>query len=256
MSPMTASPSSIRKNDAIQLSWIMPMYRTADMLEELLRRVRTVAEDLNVSYELILVDDACPQGSAAQARAIAGNDPRVRILETHCNRGQDQALLHGLMASRGEWCLIMDADLEDPPEAVPALWTNRHPDIDVIFARRTGSCSRPDRRLTSLLYRQSIRWVGGLPPGACLFALLSRPAVNRIVSQTQSSSWLMPLIAASGRRFVAIPINREARPSGRSGHSSWRRLRKAAGTLSQMLRLRYFPRARSAAARHPPDRHD
>ncbi|MCP5477938.1 MAG: hypothetical protein H7A20_03990 [Rhodanobacteraceae bacterium] len=91
----------------------------------------------------------------------------------------------------------MDADLEDPPEAVTALWTNRHPDIDVIFARRTGSRSRPDRRLASLLYRQSIRWVGGLRQGACLFALLSRPAVNRIVSQTESSSWLMPLIAAS-----------------------------------------------------------
>ena len=87
MSPITASPSSIREDDAIQLSWIMPMYRTADMLEELLRRVRTVAEGLDVRYELILVDDACPQGSAAQARAIAGNDPRVRILETRCNRG-------------------------------------------------------------------------------------------------------------------------------------------------------------------------
>ena len=225
------------------LSWVLPLFRTADQLEELLARIHVVSNDLVVSHEIILVDDACPQGTGEVAETIAAVDPRLRVLRLRNNHGQDAALREGLRLSCGEWTMILDADLQDPPEAARQLWASRDSGVDVVFGERTGTYTTSARHLTSRVYRAAIERVGGLPRGACLFALLGRQFVARMHADSRSDVSLLAQIAATEGRFTSIPIRRSPRPTGTSGYSSLARCRKAAGSLWQMFSARYLNRA-------------
>jgi glycosyltransferase involved in cell wall biosynthesis len=222
-----------------QLSWVFPLFRTADQLGELLARVHRVSAALLQSYEIVLVDDACPENCGSIAQAISAKDPRVRVLRLTRNIGQDAALRQGLRLSRGRWTVILDADLQDPPEALYRLWPLRDFDpAGVVFAQRTGAYTSRGRQLTSRVYRAVIERAGRLPRGACLFALLGSEVVARINSVAAGRVSLLALIAASGTRFASVPIQRSVRASGISSYSSFARCRKAALSLWQIFAVR------------------
>lgn len=220
-----------------QLSWVLPAYRTADLLHELLDRIhRTSAAHVD-SFEIVLVDDACPEGTGTLATALAEGDPHLRVLQLPRNRGQDAALVAGLRQSRGHWAVILDADLQDPPEALAQLWPLRLDGFDVVFARRTGSYTTRGRHLTSFLYRAAVAQIGGLPRGACLFALLQRATAQRVAVADNGRS-LLARIVATGARCTSVAIERSPRPSGRSSYSSLARGAKAARSLWQIAAAR------------------
>jgi len=225
----------------IELSWVLPLYRTAEQLDELLARIHEVSRTLGITAETILVDDACPDGSGARAEHAALHDPCVRVLRLPRNRGQDAALRAGLRESRGQWAVILDADLQDPPEAIARLWPLRHR-FDIVFARRTGSYSQVARRITSHLYRAAVAIVGGLPRGACLYALMSRPVLDRINRAGATRVSLLALIAAARGRSTSVPIVRAKRLHGESGYTSLARCTKAAASLWQMFAARRLNR--------------
>ena len=219
----------------LQLSWVLPLYRTAVQLEELLARIAQVSARLGLSYEVILVDDACPEGCGALAERLAGHDAHLRVLRLPRNGGQDQALRAGLRLSRGAWAVVLDADLQDPPEALERLWPRRNEGADAVFTRRTGRYSSFGRRLTSRMYRTAIEVVGGLPRGACLYVLLRRPLVDRINAAHGRRATLLALIAAARTRCISVTIVRSPRAVGVSSYSSLSRSRKAARSLWDMF---------------------
>lgn len=221
----------------IQLSWVLPLYRTGAQLEELLGRIDTVSRRLAVESEVVLVDDACPDGCGALADQAALRDARIQVVRLPRNGGQDAALRAGLRRSRGQWSVILDADLQDPPEAVESLWPLRD-GADIVFARRTGRYSRLGRRMTSHAYRTAVALVSGLPRGACLYALLSRPTVERINRARGERLSLLALIAATRLRSASVSIVRSPRSNGESGYTSFARCTKAAASLWQMFAAR------------------
>ncbi|MFL6592298.1 MAG: glycosyltransferase [Luteimonas sp.] len=229
---------------AIQLSWVLPLYRTAEQLAELLERIGQVSRRLAVESEVILVDDACPEGCGALAELAAARDARVTVVRLPSNGGQDAALRAGLRRSRGQWSVILDADLQDPPEAVESLWPLRR-QAAIVFARRTGRYSGLGRRITSHAYRTAVTMVSGLPRGACLYALLSRAAVDRINRAGGARLSLLALIAATRLDTASVPILRAARFNGESGYTSFARCRKASASLWQMFAARRLNRASS-----------
>jgi glycosyltransferase involved in cell wall biosynthesis len=224
-----------------ELSWVLPLYRTAAQLEELLARIGAVSRRLAVRSEIVLVDDACPEGCGAQAERIAMRDPDVHVVRHACNQGQDAALRTGLRRSRGRWCVLLDADLQDPPEAVERLWSLRE-DWDIVFAQRTGRYSSRGRRLGSRLYRAAAALVGGLPHGACLYVLLSRDVVQRINLAQRPRLSLLALIAATRGRSVCVAIQRDRRRIGVSAYRSRDRWAKAVGSLWQLFAARRLHR--------------
>jgi glycosyltransferase involved in cell wall biosynthesis len=240
---MSATSANALLSGTPQLSWVLPLYRTSDQLDELLSRIHKVSTDLVESYEIILVDDACPEDTGAKAEIIAATDGCTRVLRLVRNRGQDAALREGLRLSRGDWTMILDADLQDPPEAVRELWRLREVGTNgVVFAQRTGIYTSPGRHITSRLYRAAIERVGGLPRGACLFALLGRGTLRRINIVTGRRVSLLAIIAAAGARFVSVPIPRSPRATGVSGYSSLARCAKAARSLWQIFAARRLHR--------------
>lgn len=223
------------------VSWVLPLYRTAPFLDELLRRIDGVSAQLGLRHEVLLVDDACPGGSGAAADRAAASDARVRVLHLPRNRGQDNALREGLRAARGAWAVVLDADLQDPPEALLALWPLRDR-ANVVFVARFGRYTTASRRMTSWMYRAAVALVGGLPRGACLHALLDRRAIDAVAATRRESLSMLAAIAAIRCTTACVPLERPARPQGTSAYGHRMRLAKATASLWQMLLARRLGR--------------
>ena len=120
-----------------ELSVVVPVYGNAAELPELHRRV----SDATAGYrtELVLVDDASTDDSLAVIERLAGGDERVTAVGLERNVGEHEAVMEGLRRASGAWTVVMDADLQDPPEAIPELLgAARERGIDVVFAGRRG----------------------------------------------------------------------------------------------------------------------
>lgn len=228
---------------APELSWIVPMYRTAAALPELVRRIEATAAGCGAHSEIVLVDDGCPEGSAERAARLLPAHATLRILRLERNQGQDGALREGIRACRGRWAVLLDADLQDPPEAVARLWEARSAGVDAVFARRCGAYEASGRLLTSRVYRRALGWVGGLPHGACLFVLLGRPMIDAVAATHSPRIAILAVLAGAGRRFAIVPVQRSERPHGRSAYSAGGRLAKAARSLWQTFLARRLRRS-------------
>src|SRR5947208_9645895 len=192
-----------------EVSIVVPVYRNADTLDELHRRVTAALGRAGARHELLFVDDACPAGSLAVLRRLAARDPRVAILSLAENVGQNRAVLAGLAHARGEVVVIMDADLQDPPEAIPALLAAlRGP--AVVFAGRPGRYESAVRLATS----RALKWLLHLlsrrriPGDAGLFVAMRRSVVERLLAFPDPDPYVVGLIGRTGLPLASIPVER------------------------------------------------
>jgi glycosyltransferase involved in cell wall biosynthesis len=164
----------------------------------------------------------------------------VRVVRLQSNAGQDGALRAGLRTCRGDWAVLLDADLQDPPEGAAALWARKDEGWDAIFAQRAGVYTTPARHFTSRLYRGLVSAVAGLPPRACLFVLLNRRLIDRIAATSRPRPSLLAAIAASRASCTSVEVMRAQRLQGKSAYTSLRRLDKGLASLWQVILHRHL----------------
>jgi glycosyltransferase involved in cell wall biosynthesis len=221
------------------ISIVVPVYRNADTLPPLHARLTAVlGEDAGV--ELIFVDDACPAGSGAVLDRLAEGDSRVRVRRLARNVGQHRAIVEGLRAARGRIVIAMDADLRDPPEAVPDLLAAIDAGHDVVFCGRAGAYASAGRRLTSRIYKRLQRWLTGVPIDAGSYVALRREVVDRVLAMPAGPQTIAAAIGMAGGHMASLPRRRPARPLGRSAYSSRMRLSLALGSLWWIVKRRLF----------------
>ena len=124
------------------ISVVLPVYRNAEVLAALHARLVRALEGEAAELEMIFVDDACPAGSGAVLDELARRDARVRVIRHERNQGQRLAVWHGLEAARGAIVITMDADLQDPPEAIPLLLGELRPPARVQSSRDGAASTR------------------------------------------------------------------------------------------------------------------
>lgn len=231
---------------AVEVSVVLPIYRNRATLEELHRRLSTALTAASVSYELIFVDDACPEDSGRAIEDLAVRDPRVRGLHLARNVGQHRAAWLGLSAARGEWSIVMDADLQDAPESIPALLAAAPSGVDAILAARRGRYEGPVRLFTSRVFKILRERLTGIPRDAGMFLALRRPLVQSILRHDVPRPFLTTMVGLSGRRFITVPVERVRRPRGRSAYSSVERLATAVRELTFAFWYRHRLKRRSA----------
>lgn len=216
----------------VDVSFVVPVYRCAAALPELARRVRKVADGHGWRFELLLVDDASPDDALTVGRRLAAADAAVGVLRLDRNRGQQRALLAGLAVARGGWTVILDGDLQDPPEAAPRLLAAGAEGRDAVFAGRRGEYQRAGRMLTSRLFKHLQARLYGVPEDAGLCAALSRRTVDALVAMAGPRPRLLPMIGLTGLPTTSLPVPRELRRHGTSAYTAWRRLRSGVGALT------------------------
>jgi dolichol-phosphate mannosyltransferase len=221
---------------AIDLTWVVPLYRTGRQAGALAQRCDATARQLGLRHEVLFVDDCCPEQGYRAVEAIMPRLP-VRLLRLACNHGQDGALREGLRISRGA-AVLLDGDLQDPPEALAELWPKLGEGYDAVFADRHGRYEPSLRLATSRAYRRVMEYAGGLPRGAGLYVLMNARTAAAVAATTATPIYLLAALAGTRGRFTSVRVERAPRAEGRSAYTSWRRLSKGVRSTLQTLRTR------------------
>jgi glycosyltransferase involved in cell wall biosynthesis len=204
---------------------VIPVYNERPVLPELHRRLDAVLAGAGERAELLFVDDGSEDGSGAWLEALSDEDPRVSLLSLSRNFGKEAAVSAGLDHARGAAVIVIDADLQDPPELIPELLRRWREGYDVVYTVRAS------RRGESWLKVGSARWfyrvMGRLsavpvPADAGDYRLLSRRAVDALKAMPESHRYLKGLYAWVGFPQASVTYPREARAAGRSKWSYWR----------------------------------
>ena len=219
---------------------VVPVYGNAATLDSLAERLGKAMAGRD--WRLRLVIDASPDDSVAVASALAAAERRIAVTGLTVNVGQHVALAEGLAAEpRADAWVCLDADLQDPPEAVPLLLDRLAVgDVGAVFAGRRGTYESRMRGLTGTLHRWVAARLTGLPADAGAFVAMDRTvrsAVLTAVSEDGAPSVVLG-VARAGVPVTSVPVVRARRSAGRSAWTGRARLRQSARSLSWALRRR------------------
>lgn len=215
---------------------VVPVHGNATTLEPL--HARLAAALAGRAWRLRIVVDASPDDSADVAERLAAADPRVGVTVLHSNVGQHRALGVGLAAEpdADAW-VCLDADLQDPPEAVPLLLARlERGDVHAVFAGRRGAYEGPVRLLTGRLHRAAMARLTGLPPDAGAFLALGATARAHVL-RAQAPS-LVAAVGTARLPVASVPVRRDPRQAGRSSWTGRSRVRQSLRTLVWSVRHR------------------
>lgn len=217
---------------------VVPVYVNAPTLRPLAERLAAALDGRD--WRLRLVIDASPDDSAAVAAALAAQDRRIAVSGLTVNGGQHAALAHGLAAEdAADVWVCLDADLQDPPEAVPLLLDRlAEGKVGAVFAGRRGRYESAARRLTGGLHRRLAARFTGLPADAGAFLAMDavvREAVVTAVRDGGAPSVVLA-VARAGRPVTSVPVERDPRREGRSAWTGRARLRQSLRSLIWALR--------------------
>jgi len=209
----------------MDLSIVSSLYLTAPYLEEFHHRVSAAARTVAANYELILVNDGSPDEALEIALRLQCGDPRLTVIDLSRNFGQHKAMMTGLAHSRGRLVFLLDSDLEEEPEMLPAfIAAMEREDVDVVFgvqAKRKGGLFE---RLSGSLFYRLLNWLIGLrvPPNQLMARLMTRRYVESLVAHRDHEIFLAGLCAATGYRQLGVEVSKRHR--GQTSYTLRRKL--------------------------------
>jgi glycosyltransferase involved in cell wall biosynthesis len=218
----------------LELSVVIPVYRAADCVAELHRRLTATLGGMGIPYEIILVDDGSPDASGDIIAELARHDARVVTLLLSRNFGQHAAVTAGLTEARGNWIVVMDCDLQDPPEAIPGLYHKALQGYDVVLGRRIGRKDSFFKRLTSRLWFAIFNRLADLDadPASGNFSIVSRQVIAELLRINDVHRQYLMLLRWLGFRRAYIVYEHGARFAGSSSYSISRLLRHSMATIA------------------------
>lgn len=235
------------------LSVVLPMYNERNNLPVLFKRLVPVLAALaldpaqrGISFacEIICVDDGSTDGTFSALKALRAAHPNVRLVALSRNFGKEVALAAGLRHARGDAVVIMDSDLQHPPELIAALVARWRDGFDIVYGvRENGNNGSWLRRKTSNAFHRAFAFLAQtrMPHGACDFRLLDRKAVDALNAIPERNRFNKGLYSWIGFRQTGVPFVVAERGAGTSGWSFVRLWRFAidAITAFSMIPLRF-----------------
>ncbi len=216
----TREPTS-RQPSIPKLSAVIACYRDAPSVPKMHARLTEVFQQLGVEYEIIFVNDGSPDDAREVLAALAGADPRVTVINHSRPFGSQSAFTSGMRVATGDAVVLLDGDLQDPPELIPAMVERWNAGYHVVYGERVDrEASRPMRVAYKLFYRvfRKASYVD-VPLNAGDFGLLDRRVVDALNELPEKARFLRGLRAWVGFRQVGVPYLRPAREFGESTNS-------------------------------------
>lgn len=194
----------------------------------MLDRLRIVISPLELSYEVVFVNDGSGQPTSQALREIAQQADNVKLVNLSRNFGQQAAITAGMDHSEGQAVINIDSDLQDPPELIPdmvRLWKQGY---DVVYAQRSSRRDRLTKRLSAFLFYRFLGAVSSvkIPWDTGDYRLLDRKVVDALSSLPEKTRFIRGMVPWLGFNQIGIPIDRDARSVGESGY-----------TLKKLIRL-------------------
>ncbi len=201
---------------AVTLSAVVPLFDEHENLPALHARLTESFARLGVDYELVLVDDGSGDGTPEMLDRLAEDDPRVRVIHLSRNFGHQAAVTAGLEFATGDAVVVLDGDLQDPPEVIGLLLERWREGFDVVYAVRTKRKEGPFKRLGYFAFYRLLRTISELdiPLDTGDFCLMDRCAVDALNALPERSRFIRGLRTFVGFRQIGVGYERDARHAG------------------------------------------
>lgn len=217
----------------VHLSVVVPVYRAAECLHELQRRLTASLEQITSDFECILVEDCGGDESWQIICDIARRDPRFRGIQFSRNFGQHHGITAGLDHCRGAWVVIMDCDLQDAPEEIPALYAKAQEGFDVVLAQRANRKDSTEKTLSSRLFYQLFNYLTDMKydPRVGNFRIMSAKVVENCRAMREGLRFLPGMVEWMGFPAAKIEVEHGMRYAGESTYTFRKLLRLGADTI-------------------------
>ncbi len=212
------------------VSFLLPCYNEGAVVAETYRRVKAAGDSLQRTYEVVFVNDGSTDDTLQQIIEFSRKDPAVLAVDLSRNHGHQLALSAGLYYCAGERILIMDADLQDPPELLPGMLALMDEGADVVYAQRR---SRPGdtvpKRMACAVFYRFLSALSDIPIPLDTgdFRLISRRVLEVILQMPERHRFIRGMVSWVGFRQTAILYDRDSRFAGETKYPFWRLMRLA-----------------------------
>lgn len=219
----------MKTSGSVDISVVIPVFYSASIFPTLYERLVKALSSVAGSFEIIAVVDGCTDDSADVVAAVNARDPRVKLIEFSRNFGNQMAITAGLRVSKGELVVVIDDDLEDPPEFIPSLVAKAEEGFDVVYAvRKKREISWLRHKVFKSYYKIFSRLSDfEVPEDVGDYCLMRRPIVDVLNAMPESHRYIRGLRSWAGFRQTGIEFDRDVRHSGQSGFSLVRYFRFA-----------------------------
>ena len=207
--------------EKIEISIVSPVYRAEGLVKTLVDRLQIVLSSLEVTYEIILVDDASPDNSWAVMCAEAENNSQLKIFQLSRNFGQHNAITAGLSQAKGKWIVVMDCDLQDRPEEITALYREAQKGYDQVVARRVVRQDSWLKIMSSKAFYSLFSYLTDTTqdPSVANFGIYHRTVIDAILSMGDKIRYFPTMSQWVGFKRGHLDVKHEARPTGESSYN-------------------------------------
>jgi glycosyltransferase involved in cell wall biosynthesis len=208
------------------VSLVVPFYNEQEALHTFFDRIRTVLGGLHdYDFEIVCVDDGSRDGTVRDLLLCAQRDPRIVVVELSRNYGKEAAITAGLEAAKGDAAVVLDADLQDPPELIPEMLSKWREGDDMVVAKREDRSSDTlFKRWTAKIFYKLHNRISKvqLPENVGDFRLLSRGVIDAVMRLPERHRFMKGLFAWVGFRVGIVTYARPERAAGQTKFSPWR----------------------------------
>jgi dolichol-phosphate mannosyltransferase len=204
------------------LSIVVPVFREEKNIPEFLRRIRPILGEITQDYEIIFSMDPSPDRTEEVVLAERAQDDRIKLLKFSRRFGQPMATLAGMEYSRGDAVIVMDVDLQDPPELIHEMIKKWREGYDVVLPQRRARTGEPWlKKLVASSGYKVINKIADvkIPPNTGDFRLMTRRVILEVVKLKESHGFLRGMVAVVGFRQCLIPFDRPARFAGETNYN-------------------------------------
>jgi len=216
-----------------EISVVIPVYGCKAALDELYSRLKEVLNTITENYEIILVNDNCPQNSWELIEKICKKDKKVIGIEMARNFGQMKAILAGLDVCDGKYVVVMDCDLQDRPEEIPKLYSKLKDGYDVVFARRENRVDNSYKIKVSKLFYKLYTIATGqeYDPDLCNFSISKKTVIKNYCKIREEHRAFVLYLKWMGYKQTFVNVVHNARKEGNSSYTFKKRMKLALDIL-------------------------
>tara|TARA_Y100001978_G_C23664145_1_gene420255 strand:+ start:444 stop:1385 length:942 start_codon:yes stop_codon:yes gene_type:complete len=205
----------------VEISIVSPVYKAELLIKELVRQIKQSCEDINKSYEIILVDDGSDDGSWEAIKKECKRSNNVRGIKLSRNFGQHIAIMAGLRNIKGNWIVVMDCDLQDNPQAIPALYKKAKEGYSIVRARRNNRQHSFLKKLSSKVFYLLFEYLTGSPQDSRIanFGIYHATVIDAINKINDKNPYFPSQINWVGFSKYDLNITHLRRTIGKSSYS-------------------------------------
>jgi len=215
---MSTDPPVVRDRPPSLLSAVAPVFNEGAIVDELVDRLAAAARELGGPFEIVIVNDGSTDGTLGRLVAKSREIAELRVIDLARNSGHMAALHAGVRAARGEAVVVLDGDLQDPPELIPAMVEKWRAGHDVVYGLRTARRESAPRRLANHVFYSLLSAVAEapIPRQVGTFGLMDRWVVDALLAMPERSRFFAGLRAWVGGSAASVEYERPDRRDDRS----------------------------------------